>query len=45
VWLESARLNTPENAKVILAEAIRHVPLSVKIWTAAAELEGSIQVQ
>ena len=39
VWLEAARLNTPENAKVILANAVRQVPTSVKIWLRAAGLE------
>ncbi|TPX70333.1 hypothetical protein SpCBS45565_g01731 [Spizellomyces sp. 'palustris'] len=39
VWLESARLNTAENAKVILAQAIRHVPQSVKVWMKACDLE------
>jgi pre-mRNA-processing factor 6 len=40
VWLEAARLNTPENAKGILAQAVREIPQSVKIWTRAADLEG-----
>ncbi|KAI8824841.1 PRP1 splicing factor, N-terminal-domain-containing protein [Fimicolochytrium jonesii] len=40
VWLESARLNTTDNAKVILAQAIRHVPQSVKIWSKACDLES-----
>eukprot|EP00604_Paraphysomonas_vestita_P003799 CAMPEP_0174823276 /NCGR_PEP_ID=MMETSP1107-20130205/23120_1 /TAXON_ID=36770 /ORGANISM="Paraphysomonas vestita, Strain GFlagA" /LENGTH=540 /DNA_ID=CAMNT_0016045225 /DNA_START=88 /DNA_END=1707 /DNA_ORIENTATION=+ len=39
VWLEAARLNTPENAKAILANAVRHLPNSVKIWLKAADLE------
>jgi pre-mRNA-processing factor 6 len=39
VWLEAARLNTPENAKGILAQAVREIPQSVKIWTRAADLE------
>lgn len=39
VWLESARLNTNENAKVILANAIVHLSQSVKIWMKAADLE------
>lgn len=39
VWLEAARLNTPENAKTILAQAVRHLPNSVKIWLKAADLE------
>ena len=32
VWLEAARLHTAENAKAILANAVRHLPTSVKIW-------------
>ncbi len=39
VWLEAARLHTPENAKVILARAVQNVPTSVKIWLSAAKLE------
>jgi pre-mRNA-processing factor 6 len=39
VWLEAARLNTPENARRILASAVRHLPNSVKIWLHAADLE------
>ena len=39
VWLEAARLNTREQAKAVLANAIRHVPHSVKVWLRAAESE------
>lgn len=39
VWLESARLNTPDNAKVILARAVQHLSQSVGIWLRAAQLE------
>eukprot|EP00616_Rhizochromulina_sp_CCMP1243_P000449 CAMPEP_0118989306 /NCGR_PEP_ID=MMETSP1173-20130426/47770_1 /TAXON_ID=1034831 /ORGANISM="Rhizochromulina marina cf, Strain CCMP1243" /LENGTH=993 /DNA_ID=CAMNT_0006940291 /DNA_START=51 /DNA_END=3035 /DNA_ORIENTATION=- len=39
VWLEAARLQTPDNAKTILANAVRHLPTSVEIWLKAAELE------
>ncbi|KAJ3300496.1 hypothetical protein HK104_011001 [Borealophlyctis nickersoniae] len=39
VWLESARLNSVENAKVILAQAVRRIPQSVKIWLRACDLE------
>ncbi|KAI8619066.1 PRP1 splicing factor, N-terminal-domain-containing protein [Chytriomyces sp. MP71] len=39
IWLESARLNTTENAKIILATAIRHIPTSVKIWLRAESYE------
>ncbi|KAI9097297.1 PRP1 splicing factor, N-terminal-domain-containing protein [Phlyctochytrium arcticum] len=40
VWLEAARLNTAENAKVMLAQAVRHVPQSVKVWIKACDLEN-----
>jgi len=43
VWLEAARLNTPENAKTILADAVRHIPRSVKIWLRAADLETEVE--
>lgn len=42
VWLEGARLQTPENAKTVLANAVRNLPTSVKIWLRAAELEASM---
>ena len=45
VWLEAARLNTPDNAKIILANAIRHIPLSVKVWMQAKELETDPKAQ
>ncbi|ORX66123.1 TPR-like protein [Linderina pennispora] len=41
VWLEAARLNTRETAKVILASAVRNLPQSVKVWMAAADLEAA----
>ncbi|KAI8062681.1 PRP1 splicing factor, N-terminal-domain-containing protein [Gongronella butleri] len=40
VWLEAARLNTLENAKIILADAVRSLPQSVKIWLKAVGLES-----
>ena len=42
VWLEAARLQTPENAKTILAEAVKKIPQSVKIWIHAASLETNV---
>ncbi|RCH94086.1 Pre-mRNA-processing factor 6 [Rhizopus azygosporus] len=39
VWLEAARLNTVENAKIILGDAVRHLPQSVKVWLKAVSLE------
>jgi pre-mRNA-processing factor 6 len=41
VWLEAARLHPVDNAKTILANAVRHLPTSVKIWLQAADLEQS----
>lgn len=40
VWLEAARLNIPQDARVILANAISHLPQSVKIWLKAVDLEN-----
>jgi pre-mRNA-processing factor 6 len=45
VWLEAARLNVPDTAKIILANAIRHIPLSVKIWLRAKDLESDVKAQ
>ena len=42
VWLEAARLATPANAKIIFANAVRHIPKSVKIWMAATKLENEV---
>ncbi|KAI8073550.1 PRP1 splicing factor, N-terminal-domain-containing protein [Thamnidium elegans] len=39
VWLEAARLNTVDNAKIILGDAVRHLPQSVKIWLKAVSME------
>ncbi|PRP84246.1 hypothetical protein PROFUN_08266 [Planoprotostelium fungivorum] len=43
IWLEAARLHTPENAKVILAKAIQHLPKATKIWLLAADLETDVK--
>jgi pre-mRNA-processing factor 6 len=45
VWLEAARLNTPENAKIILANAAQYVPESVRIWIKAMDLEGDVRAK
>ncbi|KAF9184494.1 hypothetical protein BGZ51_009400 [Haplosporangium sp. Z 767] len=39
IWLEAARLNNTDNAKKILANAVKQIPQSVKIWLHAAQLE------
>lgn len=44
VWLENARLNTRENAKVVMAQATAALKgQSVKIWQKATELETDIE--
>ncbi|CAH8661448.1 unnamed protein product [Schistosoma haematobium] len=39
IWLEAARLVPPEQAKSVVAQAIRHLPQSVRLWVKAADLE------
>jgi len=45
VWLEAARLQTPDNAKTVLAEAVKKIPQSVKIWIHAASLETNVTMR
>ncbi|KAK0543071.1 U4/U6 x U5 tri-snRNP complex subunit Prp1 [Tilletia horrida] len=40
IWLENARLNTNDNAKIVLAKAVQHLSQSVNIWLKATELEN-----
>lgn len=44
MYLEAARLQTPEHAKAVVAEAVRaeHCPNSIKLWCKAAELETDV---
>ena len=42
IWIESAAMQTPENAKIVFANAVRHIPKSVKMWIAACELEKDV---
>ncbi|KAI9500037.1 U4/U6 x U5 tri-snRNP complex subunit Prp1 [Coemansia spiralis] len=44
VWLEAARLNK-RDARLVLASAARHLPLSVRVWMAAADLEPHAKEQ
>lgn len=39
LWLEAARLQPPDTAKAVIAQAVRHIPTSVRIWIKAADLE------
>eukprot|EP00658_Telonema_sp_P-2_P027610 TRINITY_DN2129_c0_g1_i16.p1 TRINITY_DN2129_c0_g1~~TRINITY_DN2129_c0_g1_i16.p1 ORF type:complete len:958 (+),score=313.45 TRINITY_DN2129_c0_g1_i16:184-3057(+) len=40
VYLEAARLNTPENAKGILAQGVKAIPQSIKLWLRSSSLES-----
>lgn len=39
LWLEAARLQPPDTAKAVIAQAVKHISTSVKIWIKAADLE------
>ncbi|KAI1705808.1 tetratricopeptide repeat domain-containing protein [Ditylenchus destructor] len=39
LWLEAVKLHPPDTAKTIVANAVRHIPQSVRIWLKAADLE------
>ncbi|XP_031549489.1 pre-mRNA-processing factor 6-like [Actinia tenebrosa] len=39
IWLEAVRLQPPESSKQVAAQAVRHLPQSVRLWIKAAELE------
>ena len=39
VWLEALRLNETTNAKIIVANAVKHNPKSVRLWVEAEERE------
>lgn len=43
LWLEAARLQPPELGKGIIAQAVRHIPTSVRIWAKAADLEMEVK--
>lgn len=45
VWLEAARMNNADNAKKILASAIKQIPQSVKIWQTAVKLESTMKTK
>lgn len=40
VWLEAVRLQTPDNAKAVLARGVAANPSSVQLWLQAAKLES-----
>lgn len=36
VWLEAARLQTPDNAKAVLARGVASIPNSIRLWMQAS---------
>ncbi|GAA6064103.1 hypothetical protein JCM10212_003666 [Sporobolomyces blumeae] len=45
VWICASELNTNDNAKVILANAVQELPQSVRIWMRAVELEHEVKAK
>ncbi|XP_070209587.1 pre-mRNA-processing factor 6-like [Littorina saxatilis] len=45
VWLEAARLMPGDQAKAVVAQAVRQLPQSVRIWIKAAMLETELKAQ
>jgi len=45
VWLEAVRLQVGELTKAVVAQAIKQLPLSVRLWIKAADLEEEIVAQ
>lgn len=45
IWLEAARLQTPDNAKAVLARGVAANPNSVKLWMQASRLEADAMAQ
>nr|KAG5694409.1 hypothetical protein BaRGS_017442 [Batillaria attramentaria] len=45
VWLEAARLMPGDQAKAVVAQAVRQLPQSVRIWIKAAHLETEMKAQ
>ena len=43
VWLEAARLYPSQRARRVLAQAVIHVPRSVKVWLQASALEHELK--
>ncbi|KAL7639680.1 UNVERIFIED_CONTAM: hypothetical protein RMT77_010183 [Armadillidium vulgare] len=45
VWLEAARLQTPEMAKSVIAQAVQTLPYSPRIWIKGADLETELKAK
>ncbi|XP_062520556.1 pre-mRNA-processing factor 6-like isoform X2 [Corticium candelabrum] len=42
VWMEAIRLQPPEESKAVVAQAIQHLPQSVRLWIKACSLEVEV---
>ncbi|BFZ22629.1 hypothetical protein BsWGS_25668 [Bradybaena similaris] len=45
LWLEAARLMPGDQAKAVVAQAVKWLPQSVRIWSKAADLETELQAK
>jgi len=45
VWLEAVRLEPKDLSKGVVAQAIKHLPQSVRLWIKAADLEDEVASQ
>lgn len=43
VWLEAARLQPEGKGKLVIADAVRHLPRSIKLWMIAADYENGTE--
>ncbi|KAK3087474.1 hypothetical protein FSP39_006402 [Pinctada imbricata] len=44
-WLEAARLMPGDQARAVVAQAVRHLPTSVRVWIKAADLETELKAK
>lgn len=45
VWLEAARLQPPDMARAVIAQAVQTLPLSPRLWIKAADLELELKAK
>lgn len=45
IWLEAIRLQPKDIAKAVVAEAVKQIPNSVKLWLKAEDLESDIKLK
>lgn len=45
IWLEAIRLQPKDISKAVVAEAVKQIPNSVKLWLRAADLENDLKLK